>query len=264
MYYYIQSSVGVWRCSTRSYRGGNTHILKERSAGHSTTSWLFSSSSPGQTQLVIVCVFILYYNNSFIVSLYSTDALSCISQMPIVLIPIHFDRDPQQRPVIPSCQRSVVIRTFITSDFMTGIPATPGKHLPMIVSSCLLLKSVLLALRGVTISSEYLSNAFISLTSYNMYSLIYSCSNWFISGIEGDGSYVEWCVRNIKSSLWPNSQTTWDHWMGIANRNIRHHTGQNSLIIVISLHYISYTITIVSSSPHYPCTTVLSFCSTMS
>ncbi|XP_077998045.1 GMP synthase [glutamine-hydrolyzing]-like isoform X2 [Glandiceps talaboti] len=51
-----------------------------------------------------------------------------ISQMPIVLIPIHFGRDPSQRH--PSCQRSVVIRTFITADFMTGIPATPGKQLP--------------------------------------------------------------------------------------------------------------------------------------
>ena len=50
--------------------------------------------------------------------------------MPVVLIPIHFDRDPQQRPVVPSCQRSVVIRTFITSDFMTGIPATPGREIP--------------------------------------------------------------------------------------------------------------------------------------
>lgn len=52
-----------------------------------------------------------------------------ISQMPIVLIPIHFDRDPIDH--IPSCQRSVVIRTFITNDFMTGIPATPGKHLAL-------------------------------------------------------------------------------------------------------------------------------------
>ena len=55
--------------------------------------------------------------------------VSKISQMPIVLIPIHFDRDPIDH--IPSCQRSVVIRTFVTNDFMTGIPATPGKHLPL-------------------------------------------------------------------------------------------------------------------------------------
>ncbi|KAL2301392.1 hypothetical protein Nmel_011963 [Mimus melanotis] len=42
-----------------------------------------------------------------------------ISQMPIILTPLHFDRDPLQKQ--PSCQRSVVIRPFITSDFMTGV-----------------------------------------------------------------------------------------------------------------------------------------------
>ncbi|XP_063965146.1 GMP synthase [glutamine-hydrolyzing]-like isoform X2 [Lytechinus pictus] len=51
-----------------------------------------------------------------------------ISQMPIILAPIHFDRDPVMHQ--PSCQRSVAIRTFITNDFMTGIPAQPGKHIP--------------------------------------------------------------------------------------------------------------------------------------
>ncbi|XP_010150449.1 PREDICTED: GMP synthase [glutamine-hydrolyzing]-like [Eurypyga helias] len=51
-----------------------------------------------------------------------------ISQMPVILTPLHFDRDPLQKQ--PSCQRSVVIRTFITSDFMTGIAATPGNEVP--------------------------------------------------------------------------------------------------------------------------------------
>ncbi|XP_040929434.1 GMP synthase [glutamine-hydrolyzing] isoform X1 [Betta splendens] len=51
-----------------------------------------------------------------------------ISQMPVILTPLHFDRDPLQKQ--PSCRRSVVIRTFITSDFMTGIPAMPGNHIP--------------------------------------------------------------------------------------------------------------------------------------
>ncbi|XP_033113703.1 GMP synthase [glutamine-hydrolyzing]-like [Anneissia japonica] len=50
-----------------------------------------------------------------------------ISQMPIILIPVHFDRDPVLRK--PSCQRSVVIRTFITNDFMTGVPAVPGNQI---------------------------------------------------------------------------------------------------------------------------------------
>uniref|UniRef100_A0A2K5F1M9 GMP synthase C-terminal domain-containing protein n=1 Tax=Aotus nancymaae TaxID=37293 RepID=A0A2K5F1M9_AOTNA len=52
-----------------------------------------------------------------------------ISQMLVILTPLHFDRDPLQKQ--PSCQRSVVIRTFITSDFMTGIPATPGNEIPV-------------------------------------------------------------------------------------------------------------------------------------
>ena len=54
-----------------------------------------------------------------------------ISQMPVILVPLHFDRDPTS--YAPSCQRSVVIRTFITNDFMTGIPAEPGKQLPLSV-----------------------------------------------------------------------------------------------------------------------------------
>ncbi|KAK4307876.1 hypothetical protein Pmani_020386 [Petrolisthes manimaculis] len=52
-----------------------------------------------------------------------------ISQMPIVLIPIHFDRDPISR--LPSCQRSIVLRPFLTRDFMTGLPAIPNDHLPV-------------------------------------------------------------------------------------------------------------------------------------
>ncbi|RXM98707.1 GMP synthase [glutamine-hydrolyzing] [Acipenser ruthenus] len=50
-----------------------------------------------------------------------------IGQMPVILTPVHFDRDPLQKQ--PSCRRSVVIRTFITSDFMTGIPATPNNQI---------------------------------------------------------------------------------------------------------------------------------------
>ncbi|XP_072040456.1 GMP synthase [glutamine-hydrolyzing]-like [Amphiura filiformis] len=50
-----------------------------------------------------------------------------ISQMPVILVPLHFDRDPVKHE--PSCQRSIVIRTFVTNDFMTGIPAEPGKHI---------------------------------------------------------------------------------------------------------------------------------------
>ncbi|XP_013404318.1 GMP synthase [glutamine-hydrolyzing] [Lingula anatina] len=50
-----------------------------------------------------------------------------LSQMPVVLVPLHFDRDPMG--TVPSCQRSVAIRTFITNDFMTGVAAVPGQDL---------------------------------------------------------------------------------------------------------------------------------------
>jgi len=49
--------------------------------------------------------------------------------MPVVSIPVHFDRDPIDH--IPSCQRSMVIRPFVTNDFMTGVAAIPGQHLPV-------------------------------------------------------------------------------------------------------------------------------------
>lgn len=54
---------------------------------------------------------------------------SAISQLPVVLIPIHFERPPFAKA--PSCQRSVVLRPFITKDFMTGVPAYPGKDFPL-------------------------------------------------------------------------------------------------------------------------------------
>lgn len=57
---------------------------------------------------------------------------SKVSQMPIILIPIHFDREIIIRH--QSCQRSVVIRTFITEDFMTGVPVIPNKQIPFKVS----------------------------------------------------------------------------------------------------------------------------------
>ncbi|KAG6447713.1 GMP synthase [glutamine-hydrolyzing] isoform X1 [Manduca sexta] len=47
-----------------------------------------------------------------------------VAQMPVVLIPIQFDRDAAVRAA--PCQRSVVLRPFLTSDFMTGLAALPG------------------------------------------------------------------------------------------------------------------------------------------
>ena len=43
-----------------------------------------------------------------------------ISQAPVILIPVGFDQPGS---------RTIVIRTIITNDFMTGIPATPGKQI---------------------------------------------------------------------------------------------------------------------------------------
>ena len=53
--------------------------------------------------------------------------------MPVVLLPIHFDRDtaPIQSNREPSVQRSIVLRPFVTNDFMTGEAAIPGQHLPL-------------------------------------------------------------------------------------------------------------------------------------
>lgn len=56
--------------------------------------------------------------------LLENECMRKISQMPVILIPVHFDRDPA--PKTPSCQRSVVLRPFVTNDFMTGVPAVPG------------------------------------------------------------------------------------------------------------------------------------------
>lgn len=60
-----------------------------------------------------------------------------VAQMPVVLIPVHFDRDPSQR--MPSFQHSVVLRPFISQDFMTGLPAVPDVHLPLEVIAFLVL-----------------------------------------------------------------------------------------------------------------------------
>jgi len=59
--------------------------------------------------------------------LHSSGETGNLSQMPLVLIPIHFDRSHIERSA--SFQRSVVIRTFKTHDFMTGVPALPGKDI---------------------------------------------------------------------------------------------------------------------------------------
>lgn len=62
--------------------------------------------------------------------LVSSGCSARIAQMPVVLIPVQFDRDVALRTA--SCQRSVVLRPFLTSDFMTGVAAIPGEDaMPM-------------------------------------------------------------------------------------------------------------------------------------
>ncbi|CAL8080016.1 unnamed protein product [Calicophoron daubneyi] len=65
----------------------------------------------------------------------ATNTIDDVSQMPVVLIPIHFDRDPSQVVTVPSILRSVVLRPVVTSDFMTALPAIPGVDIPKEVVS---------------------------------------------------------------------------------------------------------------------------------
>eukprot|EP00128_Syssomonas_multiformis_P015637 Colp12_sorted_trinity150504_noHs@2242 len=51
---------------------------------------------------------------------------TALSQVPVIIFPVHFDRSSGE----PSTKRSIAIRTFITSDFMTGVPAVPDKQIP--------------------------------------------------------------------------------------------------------------------------------------
>lgn len=45
-----------------------------------------------------------------------------LSQVPVISFPVHFGQPGN---------RSIGIRTFITNDFMTGVPAIPGKEMPL-------------------------------------------------------------------------------------------------------------------------------------
>eukprot|EP01133_Synstelium_polycarpum_P004306 gene4306-5029_t len=46
-----------------------------------------------------------------------------LSQVPVILFPVSFEGDQEKR--------SIAIRTFITNDFMTGVPAVPGETIPI-------------------------------------------------------------------------------------------------------------------------------------
>ncbi|EJW73675.1 GMP synthase C terminal domain-containing protein [Wuchereria bancrofti] len=75
--------------------------------------------------------------------------------MPVVMIPIHFDRDPLERRA--STLRSFVLRPFITNDFMTGVAALPGKDIPE--------QNILEIVRRITERVPLTSRIMIDLTS---------------------------------------------------------------------------------------------------
>ena len=51
------------------------------------------------------------------------DLIRKLSQVPVILAPVDFDQDGK---------RTIVIRTFITNDFMTGVAAIPGtEYMPL-------------------------------------------------------------------------------------------------------------------------------------
>ena len=45
-----------------------------------------------------------------------------LAQVPVISFPVDFGQ---------TGQRSIAIRTFITNDFMTGLPAEPGVDIPL-------------------------------------------------------------------------------------------------------------------------------------
>ncbi|VDN07613.1 unnamed protein product [Thelazia callipaeda] len=81
--------------------------------------------------------------------------LQKIQQMPVVMLPLHFDRDPIERKT--SVLRSFVLRPFITHDFMTGVSALPGRDIPE--------KSILEIVRRISEFVPLTSRVMIDLTS---------------------------------------------------------------------------------------------------
>lgn len=53
-----------------------------------------------------------------------------VAQVPVISVPIDLDYNGDAKT---TTNRTIVIRTFMTSDFMTGVPATPGKEIPVAV-----------------------------------------------------------------------------------------------------------------------------------
>lgn len=54
--------------------------------------------------------------------LYEANLIKALSQVPVILFPVDFG---------VTGARGICIRTFMTHDFMTGVPALPGKNIPV-------------------------------------------------------------------------------------------------------------------------------------
>lgn len=68
-----------------------------------------------------------------------------VAQVPVISAPIDLDFVGSDFDV--SINRTIVIRTFMTSDFMTGVPAVPGVQIPLdvldtMVEGCLKVKGI--------------------------------------------------------------------------------------------------------------------------
>lgn len=73
-------------------------------------------------------------------NLLENSLLKVLSQVPVILLPVGFGKNGS---------RSIVIRTFITNDFMTGVPAVPGKEMPKIVLEKMV-KKILKEVSGIS------------------------------------------------------------------------------------------------------------------
>ncbi|KJE97232.1 GMP synthetase, variant [Capsaspora owczarzaki ATCC 30864] len=68
--------------------------------------------------------------------LLEANLVTALSQVPVIVFPVDFE-DGKGSPglaseegAVISPRRSIAIRTFITNDFMTGVPAVPGRDIP--------------------------------------------------------------------------------------------------------------------------------------
>ncbi len=72
--------------------------------------------------------------------LYKNDLIRKLSQVPVILFPVDFGMKGS---------RGIAIRTFITNDFMTGVPAVPGADIPEKVVDEMV-KEILKKVKGIS------------------------------------------------------------------------------------------------------------------